>query len=418
MTGRLHRDAVEIFNEAITAMLPDNAVKRSLSLFDLKEEIILIGIGKASWMMAKSAAKELDGRIRAGAIITKYGHSRGPISGIEIFEAGHPLPDINTLKATDRVLDITSGTREEQSILFLVSGGGSALFEKPDVGLSLNFIAEITSKLLLRGADIKELNTVRKHLSSVKGGKFAIHCLPAHIFQITLSDVIGDSLDIIASGPAASDLSTSEEALAVLKKYEIPVFARLESVLRSETPKSLSNVSYHIAGNLSGLCLAAKEAANKRGYSTKIVTDRLEGEARIAGETIADLTLHEMRNGASSKTRSCMIWGGETTVKVKGRGKGGRNQELALAAAQKISESECIVILSAGSDGTDGPTDAAGGLVDGLTWEKIRLNGNDPSKLLDENDSYNALKLSGSLFITGPTGTNVNDLVIVLTDKS
>ena len=148
MTGRLHRDAVEIFSEAITAMLPDNAVKRSLSLFDLKEEIILIGIGKASWMMAKSAAKELDGRIRAGAIITKYGHSRGPISGIEIFEAGHPLPDINTLKATDRVLDITSGTREEQSILFLVSGGGSALFEKPDVGLSLNFIAEITSKLL------------------------------------------------------------------------------------------------------------------------------------------------------------------------------------------------------------------------------------------------------------------------------
>ena len=398
-------------------MLPDNAVKRSLSLFDLKEEIILIGIGKASWMMAKSAAKELDGRIRAGAIITKYGHSRGPISGIEIFEAGHPLPDINTLKATDRVLDITSGTREEQSILFLVSGGGSALFEKPDVGLSLNFIAEITSKLLLRGADIKELNTVRKHLSSVKGGKFAIHCLPAHIFQITLSDVIGDSLDIIASGPAASDLSTSEEALVVLKKYERPVLGRLESVLKSETPKSLTNVSYHIAGNVSGLCLAAKEAADKRGYSTEIITDKLEGEARSAGEIAADLAIHKIRNDISQKIRSCMIWGGETTVKVKGRGKGGRNQELALAAAQKISGNNNIVILSAGSDGTDGPTDAAGGIVDGLTWKRIKLNGGDPSKLLDDNDSHNALKLSDSLFMTGPTGTNVNDLVIVLIDN-
>ena len=418
MTVQIHTDAVEIFNEALTAMLPDKTMKRSLSLLDLKEEIILIGIGKASWTMAKSAAETLGDRIRSGAIITKYGHSRGPIRGIEIYEAGHPLPDINTLKATDRILDITSGAKDGQTILFLVSGGGSALFEKPAEGLSLNCIGDVTLGLLLRGADIKELNTVRKHLSSVKGGRFAIHCLPAHICQVTLSDVVGDSLNIIASGPAAPDLSTSEEALAVLKKYKIPILGILESALRSETPKSLSNVSYQIAGNVSGLCVAAKDAADKRGYSSKIITDRLEGEARIAGETIADLTLHEMRNGASSKTRSCMIWGGETTVKVKGRGKGGRSQELALAAAQKISGSECIVILSAGSDGTDGPTDAAGGLVDGLTWEKIRLNGNDPSKLLDENDSYNALKLSGSLFITGPTGTNVNDLVIVLTDKS
>lgn len=417
MTGQIHNEAAEIFNEALTVMLPDKTVKRSLSLFDLKEEIILIGIGKASWMMAKSAAVTLDGRIRFGAIITKYGHSRGPIPGIDIFEAGHPLPDINTLKATERVLDITSNAGDGLTVLFLVSGGGSALFEKPAEGLSLISISKITSELLLKGADIKELNTVRKHLSSVKGGRFALHCLPAHVCQITLSDVIGDRLDIIASGPAAPDLSTSKEALAVLKKYKIPISARLESALRSETPKSLNNVSYHIAGNVSGLCLAAKEAADKRGYSSKIITDRLEGEARIAGETIADLALHEIRKGASSKTKSCMIWGGETTVKVNGRGKGGRSQELALAAAQKISGSECIVILSAGSDGTDGPTDAAGGLVDGLTWGKIRLNGGDPSKLLGDNDSYNALKLSDSLFITGPTGTNVNDLVIVLTDN-
>lgn len=416
MLGRMRIDAAEIFREALLEMLPDKAVKRSLSGARLKDEIILVGIGKASWTMAKAASEELKERIISGAIVTKYGHSGGSLPGIEIFEAGHPLPDQNTLQATKRILEITQKAGGDQTILFLVSGGGSALFEKPAEGLSLKDISDITSGLLLGGADISELNTVRKHLSCVKGGRFAAHCMPAEIFQITLSDVPGDRLDTIASGPAAPDPSTSGEALAVIKKYEIPLSPVLESALRPETPKSLDNVSFEIAGNVGGLCRTAKKAAEKRGYISEIVTERLEGEARHAGAMAAERALDEVDSSGGAKR--CLIWGGETTVKVKGSGKGGRSQELALAAAEKISGSQNIVIISAGSDGTDGPTDAAGGIVDGLTWEKIGTAGRDPLGMLKDNDSYNALEAAGALLKTGPTGTNVNDLIIVLIDNN
>ena len=412
MLGHIRRDAAEIFREALLEMLPDRAVKRSLANARLRDEIILIGIGKASWTMAKAATEVLDQRIVSGAIVTKYGHSEGSLPGIKIFEAGHPLPDSNTLKATEKILEITRQAGKDQTILFLVSGGGSALFEKPAHGLPIKFLSDITSKLLLSGADISELNTVRKHLSSVKGGRFAVHCMPAAIFQITLSDVLGDRPDMIASGPAAPDPSTSGEALAVIKKYKIPLSPDIESALRSETPKYLGNVSFEIAGNVTGLCRAAKIAAEKRGYISEIVTDRLDGEARLAGYMAAERALDEL--GKSAEAKRCLIWGGETTVKVKGSGKGGRSQEVALAAAEKISGSGNIVILSAGSDGTDGPTDAAGGIVDGLTWGKIRSVSYDPVEMLENNDSYNALELAGALLTTGPTGTNVNDLVIAL----
>ncbi len=412
MLGHIRRDAAEIFREALLEMLPDRAVKRSLANARLRDEIILIGIGKASWTMAKAATEVLDQRIVSGAIVTKYGHSEGSLPGIKIFEAGHPLPDSNTLKATEKILEITRQAGKDQTILFLVSGGGSALFEKPAHRLPIRFLSDITSRLLLSGADISELNTVRKHLSSVKGGRFAVHCMPAAIFQITLSDVLGDRPDMIASGPAVPDPSTSGEALAVIKKYKIPLSPEIESALRSETPKSLDNVSFEIAGNVTGLCRAAKIAAEKRGYISEIVTDRLDGEARLAGYMAAERALDEL--GKSAEAKRCLIWGGETTVKVKGSGKGGRSQEVALAAAEKISGSGNIVILSAGSDGTDGPTDAAGGIVDGLTWGKIRSVSRDPVEMLENNDSYNALELAGALLKTGPTGTNVNDLVIAL----
>jgi hydroxypyruvate reductase len=412
MLGHIRRDAAEIFREALLEMLPDRAVKRSLANARLRDEIILIGIGKASWTMAKAATEVLDQRIVSGAIVTKYGHSEGSLPGIKIFEAGHPLPDSNTLKATEKILEITRQAGKDQTILFLVSGGGSALFEKPAHRLPIRFLSDITSRLLLSGADISELNTVRKHLSSVKGGRFAVHCMPAAIFQITLSDVLGDRPDMIASGPAVPDPSTSGEALAVIKKYKIPLSPEIESALRSETPKSLDNVFFEIAGNVTGLCRAAKIAAEKRGYISEIVTDRLDGEARLAGYMAAERALDEL--GKSAEAKRCLIWGGETTVKVKGSGKGGRSQEVALAAAEKISGSGNIVILSAGSDGTDGPTDAAGGIVDGLTWGKIRSVSYDPVEMLENNDSYNALELAGALLKTGPTGTNVNDLVIAL----
>ena len=412
MLGHIRRDAAEIFREALLEMLPDRAVKRSLANARLRDEIILIGIGKASWTMAKAATEVLDQRIVSGAIVTKYGHSEGSLPGIKIFEAGHPLPDSNTLKATEKILEITRQAGKDQTILFLVSGGGSALFEKPAHRLPIRFLSDITSRLLLSGADISELNTVRKHLSSVKGGRFAVHCMPAAIFQITLSDVLGDRPDMIASGPAVPDPSTSGEALAVIKKYKIPLSPEIESALRSETPKSLDNVSFEIAGNVTGLCRAAKIATEKRGYISEIVTDKLDGEAKLAGYMAAERALDEL--GKSAEAKRCLIWGGETTVKVKGSGKGGRSQEVALAAAEKISGSGNIVILSAGSDGTDGPTDAAGGIVDGLTWGKIRSVSYDPVEMLENNDSYNALELAGALLKTGPTGTNVNDLVIAL----
>ena len=394
-------------------MLPGIPVKKALSGIAIGDDIILIAIGKASWAMAKAASEELEGRVRRGAIVTKYGHSRGPIPGIEIFEAGHPLPDNNTIKASKRILDMTRSLETGQRVLFLVSGGGSALFEKPVHGLSLRSLTDITSKLLLRGADINELNTVRKHLSSVKGGKFALHCMPAKIFQITLSDVLGDRLDIIASGPAAPDPSTSEDALSILGKYGVRVPEEIVSAARSETPKSLENVSYHIAGNITEFCLAAKRAAERLGYLTDIVTDRLEGDAKKVGRSVAGRALAELARYPSGSER-CLIWGGETTVRVTGRGMGGRSQELALSAAEQISGIEGITILSSGSDGSDGPTDAAGGIVDGLTWEKIRSAGRNPAEMLEDNDSYNALDTAGALFKTGPTGTNVNDIVIVL----
>ncbi len=407
------RDAARIFRDALTDMLPGIPVKKALSGIAIGDDIILIAIGKASWAMAKAASEELEGRVRRGAIVTKYGHSRGPIPGIEIFEAGHPLPDNNTIKASKRILDMTRSLETGQRVLFLVSGGGSALFEKPVHGLSLRSLTDITSKLLLRGADINELNTVRKHLSSVKGGKFALHCMPAKIFQITLSDVLGDRLDIIASGPAAPDPSTSEDALSILGKYGIRVPEEIVSAARSETPKSLENVSYHIAGNITEFCLAAKRAAERLGYLTDIVTDRLEGDAKKVGRSVAGRALAELARYPSGSER-CLIWGGETTVRVTGRGMGGRSQELALSAAEQISGIEGITILSSGSDGSDGPTDAAGGIVDGLTWEKIRSAGRNPAEMLEDNDSYNALDTAGALFKTGPTGTNVNDIVIVL----
>lgn len=244
-----------------------------------------------------------------------------------------------------------------------------------------------------------------------------MHCMPAEIFQITLSDVPGDRLDMIASGPAAPDPSSFRDAAAILKKYGIPLSKDLESAIRTETPKSVQNASFHIAGNVAGLCAAAQKAAQKKGYISEVVTDRLAGEARTVGEKIVSYAADQINGSLTEKTKRCLIWGGETTVTVRGHGKGGRSQELALSAARKISGMKNIVILSAGSDGTDGPTDAAGAIVDTMTWEKISMAGAEPGKLLDENDSYTALSLSESLFRTGPTGTNVNDLILFLAEN-
>jgi hydroxypyruvate reductase len=294
--------------------------------------------------------------------------------------------------------------------LFLVSGGGSALFELPTEGVSLSDMADVTKQLLACGADIVEINTIRKHLSSVKGGRFAQLCAPAHVSMAVLSDVLGDRLDSIASGPAWPDNSTSEEALGIVRKYGLSLRPDLMKVLERETPKKLDNVTAIVTGSVSALCSAAMKAAEELGYSPLLLSTTLDCEAREAGAFLASVA----REHAGGSKPLAFIAGGETVVHLTGKGKGGRNQELALSAARGIAGLENVVIASVGSDGTDGPTDAAGGIVDGETESTLAGKDISISDVLRENDAYNALKAVDSLLVTGPTGTNVNDLSFAL----
>ena len=295
-----------------------------------------------------------------------------------------------------------------------MSGGGSALFELPADGVTLSDIQDITSQLLACGADIVEINTVRKHLSSVKGGRFAELCKPAHVFMVVLSDVLGDRLDSIASGPAAPDLSTSDEAINIIRKYDLNVKPELLNVLARETPKSLCNVTAVITGSVTALCQAASEFAMSNGYNPLVLTTTLTCEAREAGSFMASIAREIKTSGRPVNAPCAVIAGGETVVHLSGHGLGGRNQEFALSAALGIAGIDNVVIASVGSDGTDGPTEAAGGIVDGLTQNILRDKGISIPDVLKNNDAYNALKLADALIFTGPTGTNVNDLAVAL----
>jgi hydroxypyruvate reductase len=303
---------------------------------------------------------------------------------------------------------------EEDTVLFLVSGGGSALFEKPRDGVTLEDLVSVTDQLLACGADIVEINTIRKRLSSVKGGRFARFVEPARVFAVVLSDVLGDRLDSIASGPAHPDESTVREAFRIADKYGLSLRQGLLDALREETPKELNNVSAVIAGSVSALCAAAEKTAEELGYRTLLLTTTLNCEAREAGSFLASIARQIRAAGTPLQPPCAVLLGGETVVHLKGKGKGGRNQELALAAALGIRGLKDTVLLSLGSDGTDGPTDAAGGLVDGHTAGVLSGLGLDPESLLAENDSYRGLDACGCLVRTGPTGTNVNDLTVLL----
>lgn len=411
----LKEEAAAIFKDAVAAVLPDEAVKRALA--DRPKppgRRLLVAIGKAAWQMAASAYGALNGEVDGGAVITKYGHSRGSIGAVQIFEAGHPIPDENTYMATEAALRMTSALTAADEIIFLVSGGGSALFEKPLDGVSDSDVALLNRELIACGASIGEINTLRKRFSAVKGGRFAAHCAPAHIFQIVLSDVLGDRLDSIASGPACADVGTSADAARVADKYGVQLSPRLKSFLEIETPKDIDNVETAITGSVRELCRAAALSAERRGYKTYLLATTLDCEAREAGRFAAAMA-RELRAGESAFAAPCaVIMGGETVVHLRGSGKGGRNQELALAAAEGMQGLSGVVLLSGGSDGTDGPTCAAGGVVDGTTWQELYAAGADPVAMLEENDSYHALAAVGSLIMTGPTGTNVNDLTLLL----
>ena len=371
MNTTLRRDADEIIRASIQAVLPDKAVCRALENFQPRGgRVLLVAAGKAAWQMAHAAVQTL-GHVDGGVVVTKYGHVKGEIPGISCYEAGHPVPDANSFAATEKALALVQGLTAEDTVLFL--------------------------------------NTIRKRLSAVKGGRFAQACAPAKVFSIVLSDILGDPLDMIASGPAVPDSSTCAQALAIAEKYKLRLSAQAKALLAQETPKALDNVTTQITGSVRELCAAAAEACRELGYAPLLLTDRLCCEAREAGSFLGAIA----RTHAGQGKKLAFIAGGETVVHLTGKGLGGRNQELALAAAPALAGQNAAV-FSVGSDGTDGPTDAAGGYADGDTAAALAAAGWNLFDTLQNNDAYHALQAVEGLIITGATGTNVNDVAVVL----
>jgi hydroxypyruvate reductase/glycerate 2-kinase len=394
------------------------------------KKLLIIGFGKAAVAMGHAAEDSLFDIITEGILITKHGHNNKslPFRKLKVLEAGHPIPDEYGYAGTAEVVSILQKADENTLVLCLVSGGGSALLVSPCSGITLQEKQTVSELLLRAGAEISELNTVRKHISAVKGGRLAELARPARIISLVLSDVIGDRLDVIASGPTAPDKTTFSEAHKVLEKYKlldrIPVSVRrvIEDGIKGripDTPKEgnplFSAVENIIIGSNRIALNAAKQKAEEFGFGAEIISSELQGESKEVGKWLAEKAV-KMRNDDKSNRPFCLISGGETTVTVKGKGLGGRNMELALAFAMEVDGIDGSILLSAGTDGTDGPTDAAGAIVDGRTVETARIAGLDPEVYLNNNDSYNFFKKIDGLFITGPTGTNVMDVQIILID--
>ena len=412
MNEKMRRDADQIISAAIAGVLPDEAVRSALKQMEFPGDVILVAVGKAAWQMASAAVRCLSRPPREGIVLTKYGHVQGEIPGLCCMEAGHPIPDENSFRGTEKILDMTEGLSEKDTVLFLLSGGGSALFEDPLI--DPGELQDITEQLLACGADISEINTIRKRLSRVKGGRFGEWCSPAKIRAVILSDVLGDPPHLIASGPTVPDPSTCDEARAIAEKYRLKLSERAKAALARETPKELSNTEFLVTGSVRQLCIHAAEACRTLGYEPLILTDHLDWEAREAGIFLADML--KTCVVARCPGKKAFLAGGETVVHVTGKGLGGRNQELALAAAAGIAGIRGAAVFSVGSDGTDGPTDAAGGYVDGDTKDELKKRGVSAEQALQDNDAYHALKQVDGLIITGPTGTNVNDVAVALWD--
>ena len=408
MNQALRNDADRIVKDAIAAVQPDAAVQKALAGRDFPGRVLLVAAGKAAWQMAKAASDCLGDRIEKGVVVTKYDHVMGPIPNCDCFEAGHPVPDENSFRGTQAALDLVEHLKEEDTVLFLLSGGGSALFEKPLVGAAE--LQDVTHQLLACGADIVEINTIRKRLSQVKGGRFAKICAPAKVIAVVLSDILGDPLDMIASGPACPDTATAEDAQRIAEKYKLRLSEEARRLLEVETPKALDNVETQINGSVRELCAAAAKTCRELGYEPVLLTDQLRCQAKEAGSFLASVLKTHCGCGKSM----AFIAGGETVVILTGKGKGGRNQELALEAGNEIAGMKGAAVFSVGSDGTDGPTDAAGGYADGETKETLKQAGILIDDVLTNNDAYHALEKTGGLIFTGPTGTNVNDVAVAL----
>ena len=422
-----------IFAAALKAADPAGAagkyaeVLRSIYDGGTFTRLLVIGFGKAAVQMARPVDEALADLVTGGVIITRYGHAeQHGLKKIKVHEAGHPLPDANGVKGAADILDLAECADENTLVAVLISGGGSALFVSPWEGISLADKQKTTSLLLRAGAAIGELNAVRKHLSRVKGGRLAKALHPAATVSLILSDVIGDRLDVIASGPTASDPTTYSDAIRTLEKYGLTDSAPQavlnllddgKNGLLPETPKEGDRVFHRVDNIIIGsnrLALeAARSAAETLGFRAEIIAADISGEARAAGKLLAYKAM-EARQRRADEQPLCLISGGETTVKVTGSGKGGRSMELALAFALEIQGMSGITLLSAGTDGADGPTDAAGAVVDGATVARARKKGLDPAEYLRDNDTYSFFREIDALFITGPTGTNVMDVQIIV----
>lgn len=411
MNEVLRRDAEAVVRAAIDAVRPDAAVRRALARIGLTEDLYLAAVGKAGWQMAAAAVRYLDRPLRRGIVLTKYGHVMGEIPGVICREAGHPVPDEGSFRGAREILEMTRGLKAEDMVLFLLSGGGSALFEEPLI--PPEELQDVTNQLLACGADIVEMNTIRKRLSAVKGGRFARWCAPAQVEAVILSDIVGDPLDMIASGPSAADPSTCAQAREIVRKYRLRLSPAALECLDRETPKTVENVHTQVIGSVRELCRAAAAKCEALGYRPQILTDRLDGEAREAGTMLARKA-KELSTGIG---RTALIAGGETVVHLTGDGLGGRNQEIALAAAEELRGVRDAALISVGSDGTDGPTDAAGGYADGGTFDALLRRGIRIADVLRNNDAYHALDAVDCLIRTGPTGTNVNDVTVALIDR-
>jgi len=435
----LRQSAIKIFQAGLQAVAPGAAIKKFFQInkdimivagqnygLSKYQNVIVLGAGKAGASMAKAVEEILGDRITTGLIAVKYEHLE-ELKKIKIQEAGHPLPDQNGLDGAHAIYQLATSADEDTLVICLISGGGSALLPLPVAGVSLNDKQETTRVLLSCGATIHEINAVRKHLSLIKGGGLAKAVYPATLITLILSDVVGDDLDSIASGPCFPDSKTFADCQAIFKKYSIvdkipsSVLRHIESGVSgnvAETPKAgqeffQKTQNVIVASNFNAL-LKAKEKAEELGYNTLLLSSMLEGETReVAANHIAiarEIQLH----GYPLQKPACLLSGGETTVKIQGTGKGGRNQEFALAAAIKMVGMSNTIVLSAGTDGSDGPTDAAGAIADETTLQRSIDAGLTPQQYLDNNDSYNFFDRLNDLYKTGPTNTNVMDLRIVL----
>lgn len=422
--------AKRIFRAALEAADPRRVVTRHWKILsELLQQadyqtVRVAGFGKAGCNMASALEELLCDRIDRGIVITPRGYcpEAHTLQKMRLYQGGHPVPDENGLAGTGEIIQLLKGSDERTLVICLISGGGSALLVAPYEGITLTDKKQVTRLLLNAGATIYELNTVRKHLSRVKGGRLAAIARPARMVSLIISDVVGDKLDIIASGPTAPDDSTFHDAFRVIEKYRlapvvpasvIDVLTRGAQGLIPETPKKgdamFNRVDNSIIASNKIALEAARAEAAQLGYQAEITTAELTGEAREAGRRLA-------QRARGMRRPACLISGGETTVTVTGGGTGGRNLELALAFAQEIQDAPGITLLSAGTDGKDGSADAAGAVVDGETITRARTKGLDPAAYLAGNDSYNFFRQVGGLLITGPTGTNVMDVQIIIVD--